>query len=131
MEKDLSDNRTEKRKTGDRGEDAAVSFLLRKGYQIAARNFRCKTGELDIAATLNADQKEGIIAFVEVKVRKSSDFGLPCQAVNEKKQRRLIRSAQFFLLKNPQYRRLQPRMDIIEILNINDEMYIRHLPNAF
>ena len=127
METNITDNRTEKRRTGDGGEDLAASYLVKKGYSIVARNFRCKTGELDIIAA----GPESVIAFVEVKTRQSTDFGLPCQAVNEKKRLRLIRSAQFFLLKNPQYRRLQPRMDIIEILNVNDEMYIRHLPNAF
>ena len=127
MENNVNDNRTEKRKTGDSGEDAAASFLVRKGYTIVARNFRCKTGELDIVAA----DKSGVIAFVEVKSRKSTDFGLPCQAVNQKKQRRLIHTAQYFLLKNPQLRHLQPRMDIIEILKVDGQCYIRHLPNSF
>lgn len=127
MESKTNDNRTERRKTGDIGEEAAANYLVKKGYSIIARNFKCKTGELDIVAM----NSEGILAFVEVKSRKSTDYGLPCQAVSEKKRQRLIRTAQFFLLKNPQLRRFQPRMDIIELLRVDGQVYIRHLPNSF
>lgn len=127
MEENSVDKRTEKRKTGDSGEDAAASYLVKKGYRIVARNFRCKTGELDIVAAA----LDGTLAFVEVKSRKSTDFGLPCQAVNAKKQIRLKKTAQYFLLKNPGLRHSQPRMDIIEILRVDGQVYIRHLPNAF
>ncbi len=63
------DRRTEKRKTGDKGEDIAVEFLMKRGFLIKDRNYLKKYGELDIVAW-----KEGIWHFVEVKTV-SSEIG--------------------------------------------------------
>ncbi|MEK7509632.1 MAG: YraN family protein [Patescibacteria group bacterium] len=54
--------KTEKRKTGDIGEDVACIFLERKGFRIVERNYRKPWGEIDIVA-----EKDGIVRFVEVK----------------------------------------------------------------
>ncbi len=129
MKNCISDKRTEKRKTGDFGENTAAKWLLRHGYRIVVRNFLCKSGEIDIIA---ADDDKKVLAFVEVKIRNSLDYGLPCQSVGISKQRRLRRSAEFFLKGNTYLRHnYQPRMDIIEILSLNAEVYLRHLENAF
>ena len=56
------DNRTEKRRTGDVGEDLAVKFLVKHGYRVTGRNYLKKFGELDIIC-----EKDGKIHFVEVK----------------------------------------------------------------
>ena len=66
---------------GRRGEDAACAYLLRHGYSIVERNYRCRRGEIDIIAV-----KDGGAVFVEVKTRRSLKFGTPghggnlCQA---------------------------------------------------
>ena len=57
-----SDNRTDKRKLGDIGENIACDFLKRRGFEIIERNYLRKWGELDIVA-----RKSGIIRFIEVK----------------------------------------------------------------
>lgn len=135
MEKDLSiDNRTKKRKIGDSAEDMAARYLEKHGYDIVERNFSCKTGEIDIIARLapeSGSHKAAILAFVEVKSRNSTDYGLPCQAVDYKKRQRIIRTAEFFLLRYPFLKNMQPSFDIVEILRLNGEIFIRHLKNAF
>lgn len=80
---------------GLKGEMIAVTHLLEEGYKIETRNFRCPLGEIDIVA------REGkILAFIEVKTRKSNTFGSGAEAVNFKKQQKLNRIALYYLIKN-------------------------------
>lgn len=93
---------------GQWGEEQVAEKLRREGWTIAARNFRCRMGELDIVA------KNGqYLAFVEVKLRKNNQFGSACEAVTPAKQRRLRATAQFYLMSHPT--RLQPRFDVAEV----------------
>ena len=123
-----TDRRTEKRKTGDKGEDAAVRFLEKNGYVIIARNFSCRLGEIDIIAAI-PEKKH--ISFIEVKTRKNIDFGLPCEFVRRDKQNRLKRTAEVFLFKNPYFRCFELSMDVFEVLKNDNAVYVRHIPNAF
>lgn len=68
---------------GREGENLAVDYLLKKGYKILEKNFRCSFGEIDIIA------KDGnFIVIVEVKRRMSDKYGEPEFAVNHKKQKK-------------------------------------------
>ena len=71
---------------GNWGERVAKNFLIRQGYGILCTNYKTKLGELDIVA-----KEEGMIVFVEVKTRSSRSFGLPQEAVNFKKQNKIMR----------------------------------------
>ena len=122
------DRRTPKRKTGDSGEDAACRLLKREGYRIAARNFSCKIGEIDIVAV---HPQEKLLAFVEVKTRRSTAYGMPCEAVDRRKQIKLRRCAEVYMLKDSRFSGFQPSMDIIEIIKADSGLYGRHLRNAF
>ena len=122
----MIDNRTEKRKTGDRGEAIAAAHLEAKGYRVIARNFRCKAGEIDIIA-----RHGDVLCFAEVKTRRPGRFGRPCEAVDWKKQRRLISTAQLFMKLNPQLRGLSLRMDVIEVELLDGADKVTHLVNAF
>lgn len=122
------DRRTAKRKTGDSGEDAACRLLEREGYTIAARNYSCRMGEIDIIA-VNPDEK--LFAFVEVKTRRSTSFGMPSEAVDRKKQQKLRRCAELYMLRCGIPGGFQPSMDIIEIIRADSGLYGRHLKNAF
>lgn len=85
-----------KQLSGIKGEDLAVSFLLKKGYSIIERNFRSKMGEIDIIA-----KDKDVLAFVEVKARSTEEFGSPLEAITPFKMKSLIRTATFYKLKNP------------------------------
>ena len=98
----------DKRILGAFGEDMAEQYLRRHGYKIIGRNFSCRFGEIDIIA-----QKGKYLAFVEVKLRKSADFGAAKEFVNPAKQRRVITAAEYWLLRNPA--KHQPRFDVIEV----------------
>lgn len=82
-----------KREIGDRGEDMAVKRLKKMGYRIIERNFSVPgMGEIDIIA------EEGeYIVFVEVRVRNNSAFGSGAETVDERKQRKIIKTALCYL----------------------------------
>lgn len=90
-------------------EQCAREYLRRQGYRIEAVNFRCKGGEIDIVA-LDKDE----LVFVEVKARKSTGFGAPCEAVTYTKRRKIMRAAQLYLARCK--REYGVRFDVIEVL---------------
>lgn len=118
----------DKKSLGSFGEDKAVQYLRRQGYSIVERNFSCRFGEIDIIA-----RKGNYIIFVEVKLRKNSDFAAAREFVTFSKQRRILSTASLWLsIKNCE---LQPRFDVIEIYapdGINSRrLQINHLVDAF
>jgi len=119
--------KSEKRRIGDFGEDAACLFLKKKGYRVIDRNYMCKTGEIDVIA-LSPLKHE--IVFVEVKTRSSILYGYPYQFVDSKKRRRIILTALNYV-KRFNMGNIQIRFDIIEILNKDNNVYVRHLENVF
>lgn len=110
---------------GKIGEDLAVEYLQDKGYQILERNWRSGHKEIDIIA-LNDDD---VLIIVEVKTRKSDDFGEPDIAVGITKQRMLIWAADAYV----RYRNLDVdvRFDIISIVISDAEPEIEHIEDAF
>lgn len=82
---------TKKQISGKRGEDIAVAYLRKKGYQILERNFRLRNGEIDIIAL-----HENILVFIEVKTRTSRLFGTPLEAISFFKLRSLVRTANVY-----------------------------------
>ena len=73
------------------GEDAAVKFLIKKGYKILERNFRKGYGEVDIIAL-----SRNTLVFIEVKTRSSDRYGTPFEAISPWKLRSLVRGAKFY-----------------------------------
>jgi putative endonuclease len=73
---------------GRAGEDLAAGWYEAHGYEVLARNWRCREGELDIVA-----RRDRLVVFCEVKARTSEAFGLPAEAVGPLKQARLRRLA--------------------------------------
>ena len=113
---------------GQWGEEQVAEKLRRDGWTIAARNFRCRFGELDLVA-----ENETFLAFVEVKLRKDDRFGSACEAVTLSKQRKLRAAAQYYLMCRPT--KLQPRFDVAEVYAPQgvrtDTPAIYYIENAF
>ncbi|MDD6428497.1 YraN family protein [Candidatus Weimeria sp. HCP3S3_B5] len=81
-----------RRKVGEDTEAQARSFLEKEGYRVMESNFRCRQGEIDIIA-----EESDTICFIEVKYRSSLRCGYPEESVTADKQRKIIRSALFYL----------------------------------
>lgn len=89
---------TKKRKLGDIGEKIACDFLKKRKYSIIETNYQKRIGEIDIIA-----KSENSLHFIEVKTRTDfagQKYGLPQDAVTIHKQKRLIKTALFYLLEN-------------------------------
>ena len=94
---------------GAQGEKTAVDFLKEKGYNILARNYKTKLGEIDIVA-----YDKGTLVFVEVKARQSQKYGLPYEAVSRIKQRRISKAAVWFLKENNLLNK-KARFDVVSV----------------
>ena len=111
---------------GKFGEDCAAKFLEAAGYTIVARNFRIRSAEIDIIA-----QIDDVIVFVEVKARSNIRHGLPSEAVNIHKQKKIIKAASIFLQAENLYD-CACRFDVVEVyLNGERVEEINHIENAF
>jgi putative endonuclease len=114
-----------KLEVGRAGEVLAAELLRKKKYDIVALNSKSKLGEIDIIA-----RKGKMICFVEVKTRSSDEFGAGAEAVDFRKQKKIISLAQTFLLKN-NYADCDIRFDVIDILISKGSSQIEHLEDAF
>lgn len=95
---------------GNIGEKIAQNYLKEQGYKIVKTNYKNKIGEIDIIAEDN-----DVLVFVEVKYRKNTTFGLPREAVNLEKQRKIRMVAMSYINKYNLHNNLC-RFDVVEIL---------------
>lgn len=107
-------------KLGQTGEKLAADFLMLQGYRIIKKNYRCKSGEIDIVAI-----KGDALVFCEVKTRKSNCFGNPAAAVTKEKLVHIEKSANWFMASGT-WSDYHPRIDVIEVL-IQSEISINHM----
>ena len=109
---------------GKKGEQMAVDFLLGKGYNIIARNYRFDKAEVDIIA-----RQQDILAIIEVKARSSADFGDPQDFVKPKQIKNLVKAVDEYVTVNNLD--VEVRFDIIAITKKEKDYSIEHLENAF
>ncbi len=110
---------------GSWGEAAAADYLRGRGMKILERNLRTPLGELDLVA-----RQGKTLVFVEVKTRRGSAFGTPQEAVGPRKQRQILKAAQWYLAQG-KGRGLQPRFDVVAILLAAGGVTVEHIPDAF
>jgi putative endonuclease len=114
------------RALGAEGEARAARLLEDGGYTILARNARADRVELDLVA-----RRGDVLAFVEVKTRRSRAHGVPEEAVDARKRRRLVRGAAAWLRANGASAR-RVRFDVIVCeCDPRDAWRLRHLEGAF
>lgn len=109
---------------GKQGEELAVEFLSKNGYEILETNWVFQKAEIDILA-----HKENKLAVVEVKTRSSLDFGLPQEFVKPKKIQLLVKAVNEYVIENDLD--LEIRFDIIAIYRDGREFKIEHIEDAF
>ena len=117
------------RERGQIYENIAADYLQQQGLSLITRNFQCKAGELDLVCLDNKT-----LVFVEVKFRKNSLFGSALEMVSVSKQKKLVRTAELFLLQNRKYRAHPCRFDVFAITGYNNKQQSEKLDwikNAF
>ena len=110
---------------GKVGEDLACEELVRRGYEIVARRYRQRGGEIDIIA-----RDGGTLVFVEVKARNGHAFGDGAEAVNFRKQRTIAALALDYLARNG-LRDCPCRFDVVSVLLENDSTTVEVVQDAF
>lgn len=113
---------------GDKYETQAAHWLEGQGMRLLARNFRGKTGEIDIIAR----HREHLV-FLEVRARSNRGFNTAAGSIDRRKQQRILRTAQLFLQRHPELARLPCRFDVItfEPRQSGSNLDIRWIPGAF
>lgn len=96
---------------GQQGEEAAARFLAARGCTVLLRNYRCRSGELDIVAR----DHTGTVLVVEVRLRSRTDFGTAAESVTTHKRLRLLRASRHLLSTRPALGRCPLRFDVIEV----------------
>ena len=112
---------------GSQFEDRAAQLLRGAGLRVLERNFRCKLGELDLVC------REGeVLVFVEVRYRSNPHFASAAASVTPAKQRRLWRTAQFYLQRHGLTDSQACRFDVIAFSGSREEAEdgIQWLKNA-
>jgi putative endonuclease len=111
---------------GFAGESLACRFLEQQGYRVVERNYRCRSGELDVVA-----RQGDLTVFVEVKERRGPEHGAGLEAVTFGKRRRLVRAARVYASARGLWD-ARLRFDVISI-DWTDAGHprVRHEPGAF
>ncbi len=111
---------------GKKGEKVAVKYLKKSGFEIIECGFKAMRGEIDIIAREN-----DTIVFVEVKTRRTDEFGSPFEAVDLKKQAQIKKIASIYISKR--YQKFIPcRFDVVGIIvKKRGDYEISHIRNAF
>ena len=109
---------------GKKGEQLAVDYLLKNGYNIMERNYRFDKAEVDLIA-----QKDTVLVIIEVKTRSTTDFGNPQDFVKPSQIKRFVKAVDEFVTINKLD--VEVRFDIIAIVKEDKTYKITHLENAF
>ncbi|MDS4026848.1 MAG: YraN family protein [Candidatus Contendobacter sp.] len=109
---------------GTAAEDWALQYLEARGLALVTRNFRCRSGELDL---IMRDGEQ--LVFVEVRSRRHARYGTPAESVTRTKQQRLLRAAALYLQR--QRLDLPCRFDVVAILEPGGEPQVEWIRDAF
>ena len=115
-------------KSGKHYEVLALKYFKQQGLQLLEKNFNCRCGEIDLIL-----KDHNSLVFAEVRFRKSTNYGSAAETVNYHKQQKLIKAAQFFLLKHRHYESFPCRFDVLGISLGKEKNTIDYhwLKNAF
>ncbi len=117
----------DKKKIGADGEQMAENYLVNLGYKILARNVNCRYGEIDIIAA-----KTNRLYFVEIRRRRSDDYGTALESISDEKMGRIRRAAESIRLANSEWREMIPFLSVVAIdEDTNGKTKIEFLPDAF
>jgi putative endonuclease len=111
---------------GGRFEQLALAWLQSHGLRRVQSNYRCVLGEIDLIM-----RDRDTLVFVEVRFRGNSSHVAACETVDHRKQRKLLRTAQHFLLYNRQLAQSPCRFDVLGISSGAGQLQYQWIRNAF
>lgn len=112
---------------GSQGEELAVEYLTASGYRLICRNYRLRSGEIDI---IMYDHE--VLVFIEVRTKSALAHGTPFDTVNYQKRRQIEKTARHYLARFKISEDVRCRFDVVGIsITAGNPPKIEHLPNAF
>ena len=112
-----------KRKIGNQAEGVALEYLSAHGLELIEQNYLTKMGEID--------KSEQTLVFVEVRYRQNTSFGSATDTVDQNKQVKLIRTAQYYLQQHSEYQEFICRFDVVGVESDLKYPKINWIKNAF
>ncbi|OFX14272.1 MAG: YraN family protein [Armatimonadetes bacterium RBG_16_58_9] len=104
---------------------AAASELGKRGYRIIGSNYRCRSGEIDLIA------RDGdTLVFVEVRCKRTADYGTPAESITQAKQQKLAATAQHYLIEHG-LEDVDCRFDVAEVSPANGGLAVHVIRDAF
>ena len=116
----------QRKRIGIGGEDAALRYLTAHKLKLIERNYRCRTGEIDLVML-----DGGTLALIEVRYRTDSHFGGAAASVTWHKQRRIISASKHLLLTRRDLRRFPARFDVVAVAPGAGGMQVEWIRAAF
>jgi len=118
--------RISRKELGALGEEAAIKHLVKLGYRILDRNWRCRLGELDAVVT-DGD----MLVFVEVRTRSTARFGTGAESVDTRKQMKLRQLALAYMRERAWSQEKSLRFDVVSVRRTSDGRYeLDHIKHA-
>lgn len=117
---------TPRQRTGARFESVAEAHLREAGLAVLDRNYRCRAGEIDLV------MRHGqVIVFVEVRYRRSTEFGTPLETITPRKQQRIVQTARHYLVAHPSLAEMPCRFDAVGISGSPGNFQTNWIRDAF
>ncbi len=98
------------RQFGAEQEQETCDYLTKQGLQLLTQNYNCKMGEIDLIM-----QDKDVYVFVEVRFRSRKDYGGGTASVDKHKQKKLIRTATYYLQQNNLLDKVPCRFDVVSV----------------
>lgn len=122
------------KKLGAQIEELVCAYLRRQKLKLIARNYQCRLGEIDLIM-----QDKMVLVFIEVRYRQHCHFGSSLESINLNKQRKIIKTAEYYLLSKQLTEKMVCRFDIVGVTstpklpNISklDSSQVEWIKNAF
>lgn len=111
---------------GREAEDRAYAHLRRQGLKLVERNYRAPFGEIDLIM-----EQQEVVVFVEVRYRRSEDYGGPAETIDPRKQAKLRATAAHYLQRHRQAAQRPCRFDVVAVSGAGDRERILWLQDAF
>lgn len=111
---------------GQTAEEFACQYLQKQGLKLISRNYRCRVGEIDL---IMQDSKD--LIFIEVRCRQNSYFGNGAESVTHTKQKKLIKTAHYYLQQQKLDDKNGCRFDVISLASQDSTAKVEWIKNAF
>lgn len=111
---------------GKQAEQGACEYLKKQGLRLVTQNFRCHSGEIDL---IMRDGKT--LVFIEVRLRTNLSRGSGLESITEHKQRKIMKTAEFYLLIHQLTYKIPCRFDVVSVSLKNGTAEFSWIKNAF